>query len=183
VFNIYNIEEKNYVNGDGCRYVLWLQGCSLGCSGCWNKDSWSNKPNILKSVDDIFDQIETLKDKLDGVTFTGGEPFEQSDKLSILAKKIKKIGLNIHIFTGFELDELILEEHQELLKYTDTLVYGRFDTDKENNNQKVKYFTKENWKFNNSDIQVDIDSDGNLNLTGYPSDEFIKNMEEINARV
>ena len=183
MINIYNIEQKNYVNGTGCRYVLWVQGCSLGCKECWNKDSWNNNPNILKSVNEVFNEIQKLQNDIDGVTFTGGEPFEQVEQLSILAKMIKSINLDLHIFTGYEIDELVSNKHQKLLEYTDTLVYGRFDTTKENNNQKVKNFKQGKWQFNNSDIEIDIDKDGNLNLTGYPSDNFIKNMEKIDARV
>ena len=97
MINIYNIEQENYVNGTGCRYVLWVQGCSLGCKECWNKDSWNNKLNILKSVDEIFNEIQKLQNDIDGVTFTGGEPFEQVEQLSILAKMIKSINLNLHI--------------------------------------------------------------------------------------
>ena len=174
MLNIYHIEKFNYVNGNGCRYVLWLQGCNLGCKGCWNKETWSFEKNILKSVNDIFRDIERIKDKIDGVTFTGGEPMLQTKELILLAKKIKKLNLSLQIFTGFEIDELD-KTQKELLKYTDILVAGRFDESKENNNQKVYLLNYEQWIFNNSDIEIDI-LDDEIKLTGYPSDEFIKGV-------
>jgi len=182
VLNLYHIEKQNYVNGNGCRYVIWLQGCDLQCIGCWNKDTWSFKENIIKSVDEIFNDIENYKSKIDGVTFTGGEPFLQAEKLSILAKKIKTIlNIDIQIFSGFEKDELINNSQLELLKYIDILVCGRYDTTEKDNNQKV-YLLNDNvlpWQYNNTDIEIDIDINADVMLSGYPSNSFIKEIKEI----
>ena len=142
MLNIYHIETSNHVNGHGNRFVLWLQGCDLGCQGCWNKETWSFEKNILKSVEEVFSEIRKSKN-LDGVTFSGGEPFLQAGELSKLAKKIKTYtNLSLQIFTGFELDELRDQNQKELLEYTDVLVAGRFDSTKKNNNQKVYILNK-----------------------------------------
>jgi len=187
VINISNIETSNYVNGNGCRYVLWVQGCDLGCAGCWNQHTWSFEDKILKSVDEVFAQIQGLENKLDGVTFTGGEPFLQARELSKLALLIKeKTTLDIQIFSGFNKEELIEEAQIELLKYTDILVAGRYDKTKEKNNQTTYILNKnvDNWKFNNSDIEIDIDEDGNIKLTGYPTNTLINEIKGTNdARV
>ncbi len=179
MLNISNIETANYVNGNGCRYVLWFQGCNLGCVGCWNKHTWSFEDKILKSTDEIFTQIKSLENKIDGITFTGGEPFLQAEGLSKLAKFIKEnTNLNIQIFSGFYKDELIKIEHKELLKYIDILVAGRYDNTKVNNNQTVYNFNDDvdNWEFNNSDVEIDIDSDGNITMTGYPTNSLINEI-------
>jgi len=178
MLNIYHIEKFNYVNGNGCRYVLWLQGCNLKCKECWNKETWSFKHNILKSVNEVFNEIKKIKDKIDGVTFTGGEPMLQSQELTILAQKIKSINLSLQIFTGFELEELNRQQ-KELLKYTDILIAGRFDKTKENNNQKV-YCFNETWVFNNSNVEIDILNDGTIKLSGYPTDNLIKEIKNAN---
>lgn len=187
MLNIYNIETQNYVNGNGCRYVLWVQGCDLACIGCWNQATWSFENNTLKSVEEIFTQIKSLEDEIDGVTFSGGEPFLQALELSCLAKKIKtETKLNIQIFSGFSIDELHTKEHKELLKYTDILVAGRFDSSKERNNQKVYILNDkvDEWEFNNSDIEIDICPNGDIILTGYPSDVFINEITGDNdARI
>ena len=187
MINISNIETQNYVNGNGCRYVLWVQGCDLACVGCWNQHTWSFEDKILKSVDEIFTQIQSLKDKLDGVTFTGGEPFLQALELSKLAFLIKEnTSLDIQIFSGFYKEELTEEAQIELLSYTDILVAGRYDSTKENNNQTTYILNEhiENWSFNNSDVEIDIDIDGNIKLTGYPTNRLINEIKgNSNARV
>jgi anaerobic ribonucleoside-triphosphate reductase activating protein len=187
MLNIYNIETSNYVNGNGCRYVIWVQGCTFACGGCWNHPTWSFDNNILKNIEELFNEIKILEDKLDGVTFTGGEPFLQAGELSRLAKLIKEnTTLDIQIFSGFYKYELIKEEQQTLLKYTDTLVAGRYDNTKENNNQIVYHFNKEVdiWDFNNSDVEIDIDLDGNIKMTGYPTNSLINDVRgESNAGI
>lgn len=182
MLNIYNIETSNYVNGNGNRYVLWLQGCDLGCIDCWNQQTWSFEDKILKSVDEIFEELMSLEDSLDGVTFTGGEPFLQAKELSILAQKIKEnTKLTIQIFTGFEHEELLKEEDIMLLNYTDILVAGRYDQTKENNNQKVYILnnSSELWKFDNSNVEIEIDEALNIKLTGYPTNKLINQVREI----
>ena len=179
MLNVYNIEKENYVNGNGCRYVIWVQGCDLACKGCWNQETWSFNKRRLMYVEEIFREIKSLESKLDGVTFTGGEPFLQAEKLSILANLIKEnTQLNIQIFTGFDKEELTTDEQKKLLKYTDILVGGRFDNTRQNNNQTVYMLNplSEPWDFNNSDIEIDI-NDIEINFTGYPSDKLINNIK------
>lgn len=181
MLNIYHIEKSNYVNGHGNRFVLWLQGCDLGCQGCWNKETWSFEKNILKSIEEVFNEIQKSKN-LDGVTFSGGEPFLQAGELSKLAKKIKNYtNLSLQIFTGFELHELRDQNQKELLKYTDILVAGRFDSTKKNNNQKV-YILNSNvpiWDFNNSDVEIEIDDNNHIKITGYPTSYLINELKGI----
>lgn len=187
MLNIYNIETSNYVNGNGCRYVLWLQGCDLGCIGCWNTETWSFEKKILKTVYEVFEEILNLKDTIDGITFTGGEPFLQSDELSKLAQLLKEnTNLNIQIFSGFDISELQSNSQKALLDYTDILVSGRYDKNKPNNNQCIYVLNKDidPWQFNNSDVQMDIDENGNIKMTGYPTNKLINTIKrENNARV
>jgi len=181
MLNIYHIEKSNYVNGHGNRFVLWLQGCDLGCQGCWNKETWSFEKNILKSIEEVFNEIQKSKN-LDGVTFSGGEPFLQAGELSKLAKKIKTYtNLSLQIFTGFELHALRDQNQKELLEYTDILVAGRFDSTKKNNNQKV-YILNSNvliWDFNNSDVEIEIDDNNHIKITGYPTSYLINELKGI----
>lgn len=182
MLNIHHIEPSNYVNGVGGRYVIWVQGCSLGCVDCWNKQTWSTKEKILMSVDEIFQDISKQKG-IQGVTFSGGEPFSQAEELCKLAELIKqRTDLSLHIFTGFELQELKSYSQKRMAELADTIVYGRFDKSKDNNNQKViqQLDGHDRWVFNNSDIEVDISKDGSLTVTGYPSTYFISKIKEAN---
>lgn len=187
MLNISNIETLNYVNGNGCRYVLWVQGCDLACIGCWNQHTWSFEEKMLKSVDEVFTQIKSLEDTLDGVTFTGGEPFLQASELSKLSLLIKEnTSLDIQIFSGFSKEELVEDAQKELLTHTDILVAGRYDSSENNNNQ-TTYILNDNvksWDFNNSDVEINIDENGNIKLTGYPTNKLIDEIKgTTNARV
>lgn len=178
MININHIETGNYVNGYGKRFVLWVQGCSLSCSECWNKDTWDFSPNMLYSVQDIFEQISS-QPGLDGVTFSGGEPFHQAEDLAELATLIRqKLKISVHVFTGFELEELNASAQKNLLDCVDLLVYGRFNSKKANNNQKlwVRPGLDWSWTFNNSDIEVDILESGDVQVTGYPNDLILKTL-------
>lgn len=178
LINIWKIQPKNYVNGVGCRFVVWVQGCHLACQDCWNKHTWSFDKKNLISADDLFEKISSI-DGLQGVTFTGGEPFIQAKNLAILAKKIKaETNLTLHIFTGFELVELNKTYQKELLSLADTVVAGRFDKSKSNNGQKVYRFGSEYWQFNNTNVEIEISNNGDITLTGYPTDKLINDIRK-----
>ena len=186
MLNINHIETGNYVNGTGKRLVIWVQGCHFHCKNCGNPDTWSFVEKNLYSVQDLFNIIinESL---LDGITFSGGEPFLQAKELAELAKEIKThTNLTIQSFTGFELDEITESSQKELLQYIDTLIYGRFDSTKPQNNQKIWHNPNgnDNWQFNNSDIEIDLDINGYASLSGFPNSDFIKMIKDIqNERI
>ena len=182
MLNIYNIEKSNEVNGNGKRYVIWVQGCDLACEGCWNQQTWSFENKILKSAEDVFQDIVESLENIDGVTFSGGEPFLQAEELSQLARMIKtETNLSIQIFTGFNKEELVNRHELELLKYTDILIAGRFNEKLSNNNQTLYLLNEdcEMWNFNNSDVEIEIDGDLNLKITGYPTNRLIKDIKVI----
>lgn len=175
LLNVAALQEANYVNGPGRRFVVWVQGCHLACSGCWNKWTWSFEPKTLMSPDDLFQQIATAKPE--GVTFTGGEPFLQPRPLLHLAKRVKsELGLSLQIFTGFELDELRGGAQRELLALADTVVAGRFDGTLPDNGQKVHWVSGEEWEFNNSDVEMEVSPAGDILVTGYPTDQLIDDL-------
>lgn len=130
--NVFKILKKTKVEGPGVRFCIWVQGCLRQCEGCFAKGTWSHKPNKVMTVDEIFHMIKEQKG-IEGVTFLGGEPFEQADALSVLAKKVKDIGLSVITFTGAKLEDLQFvndEGFNKLLKYTDILVDGEFVQEK-----------------------------------------------------
>ncbi len=177
VLNISAVQEANYINGPGCRFVVWVQGCHLGCPGCWNRHTWSFAPKIRMSADGVFAAIAAVSD-LDGVTFTGGEPFLQPRALAYLARRIKsELNLSLQIFTGFELHELKGRAQKELLSLADIVVAGRYNPALPDNGQKVHEFGGARWEFNNSDVEAEISPGGDIILTGYPPDGLIADIK------
>jgi anaerobic ribonucleoside-triphosphate reductase activating protein len=91
------------VNGPGNRFVLWTQGCSKGCSECFNPETWSN--NIFKELSpkQIFELIKNFE--VDGVTISGGDPLEQEDELLELLMLLSTIRLSKGLFYFLDLHE------------------------------------------------------------------------------
>ena len=124
---------ESIVDGPGIRYAVFVQGCPHHCEGCHNPETWSFDGGELIDTAKIFDEM-TSDPLLDGVTFSGGEPFCQCAALTEMADMIrafKGFALNIISYTGFTFEELVdkatLENgYMELLKRLDVLVDGKF---------------------------------------------------------
>lgn len=154
---VFGTANDSIVDGPGLRFSLFVQGCIHNCKGCHNPESHKLDGGTLQDTDEIFEQIQK-NPLLDGVTFSGGEPFLQAKALSELAKKIKDTGLNLYVYTGFTYEELLSGANDEnfwgeLLKYTDFLVDGKFEEDK-------KHYTL---LFKGSENQRIIDVQGSMN--------------------
>jgi anaerobic ribonucleoside-triphosphate reductase activating protein len=117
------------VNGPGKRAVVWVQGCTLGCPGCFNPLTHLNTggENIL--IDDLFHQVKLLENQVEGITISGGEPLQQlRPLLKLLAQIRRETDLSILIFTGYswvEINQMPLA--RELLANIDVLLAGRYD--------------------------------------------------------
>lgn len=121
---IYKILKQTKVEGPKKRYCIWFQGCSRHCKGCWAKATWDFSSGIQYDVQDILEDILNTPN-IDGVTFLGGEPFEQSDALDFLCRNIKKAGLSVVCFTGNKIENL-KKQHNNILKNIDLLIDGEF---------------------------------------------------------
>ena len=69
-----------------------------------------------------------MKQLLDGVTLSGGDPLYQVEAFTELARRIKEeTGKNIWCYTGFLFEELLeMPAQRALLEQVDVLVDGRF---------------------------------------------------------
>lgn len=73
--NYHNITHDDQNNGDGLRVVLWVAGCSHGCSECQNPQTWNPKSGIEfdePARNEIFEELE--KPYISGITLSGGRP-------------------------------------------------------------------------------------------------------------
>ena len=120
---VFNIIKNTKVEGPGNRYCIWVQGCSRHCKGCQAVHTWSHQGGELYETGDIINDIEHYANKIEGVTFLGGEPFEQAEALGLIAEGVNKRGLSVVCFTGGKLEELRLESKNKiLLDNTDLLI-------------------------------------------------------------
>lgn len=128
--NVFKILKKTRVEGPGVRYCIWVQGCSMHCKGCQAKHTWSHTDGQKLEIVDIISDIKKQKD-IEGVTFLGGEPFEQAEALGEIAEEIKKIGLSVLCFTGRYIEDLRQNSiNHKLLNNIDLLIDGPFEEDK-----------------------------------------------------
>ncbi|MCU7730051.1 radical SAM protein [Actinoplanes sp. KI2] len=72
------------VLGYGRRAGLWVQGCGIGCEGCVSRDTWDADPATEVEVAAVIDWCASLPGDVDGVTISGGEPFDQPEALMAL---------------------------------------------------------------------------------------------------
>lgn len=175
---------RSAVNGPGERFVLWVQGCPLACPGCWNRDTWAFERRTLCTVDELTATILATTG-IEGVTFTGGEPFAQARALAEIARRVRGAGLSVFVFTGYELGELKSAEQRALLALCDVVVAGRYVEAERSfdgawrgsTNQRVHFMTE---RYNEAamrgaaEVEFHIGADGGASATGFPRAELVE---------
>lgn len=118
---------ESLIDGTGLRIVVFFCGCSFHCKNCQNPETWNINNGSIYDIDELSNYIIELyqNGNYDGITFSGGDPLYQKDKLLILIKKLRKKipELNIWCYTGNIYENI---SNEEILKYVDVLVDGPF---------------------------------------------------------
>ncbi|WP_410671947.1 4Fe-4S single cluster domain-containing protein [Amycolatopsis sp. cmx-4-68] len=116
------------VLGYGRRVGIWFQGCSIGCAGCMSQDTWPAEAGTSVEVADVLAWIEDRADNgIDGVTISGGEPFEQPTGLDHLLEQLdcwraaRQTPVDLLCYSGRALHRL-QAEHQYILERLDAIV-------------------------------------------------------------
>lgn len=128
VLNLAGFLARSAVNGPGIRAVVWVQGCPFRCEGCFNERFQPFSPATLVPVSDLAGTILSLSG-IDGVTFSGGEPFAQAGPLAALGNKLRAAGHSIVTYTGYTADQLAGGDDPAwpaLLAATDLLITGPY---------------------------------------------------------
>jgi anaerobic ribonucleoside-triphosphate reductase activating protein len=171
-------------NGPGVRYVIWVQGCTLACPGCFNPETHTSEEGYLHSTGDLAADVLAVAraGNIEGVTFSGGEPLEQSEALLEFFDALEKNGretsnLSRILFTGWTRSEIAREARaREVLERVDAAVCGRYDRSRHaprgvlaSSNQELVLVSK---RYRRSDFQAAASSeaiihgDGTITLTG-----------------
>ncbi|MFA5416563.1 MAG: 4Fe-4S single cluster domain-containing protein [Methanoregula sp.] len=128
MINLAGFLARSAVNGPGTRTVIWVQGCPIRCEGCFNPRFWSFAPAHSISVPALVQRILSVPG-IDGVTFSGGEPFAQAAALAVVGEELHDAGLSLVTYTGYTCDELLrrgTHSWLHLLRVTDLLIAGPF---------------------------------------------------------
>jgi len=197
--------DSSAANGPGNRAVLWFQGCSLGCKGCWNPETHAFHERNRTSIGEIQDWIKGLKD-VEGITLSGGEPMQQAPYLFVLVAWIRenRPDLTIGMYTGYNKKELengtfkwqsaedadwVRGSKQlwaAVKQHLDFAVVGRYiesmachdEPLRGSANQEVLFFTE---RYKETDLpsqfaEISVDGDALVQITGYPTVEFLDGM-------
>jgi anaerobic ribonucleoside-triphosphate reductase activating protein len=123
---VHAIEPRSRANGPGTRFVVWLQGCTLGCPGCFNPATHDAAGGRAATVAELADQLATTRG-IEGLSLSGGEPLEQPEAAVALLDAARALGLSTLAFSGYTLAEIRALPHgPDVLARLDVLIDGRY---------------------------------------------------------
>ena len=120
--------DDSIVDGPGIRYTVFTQGCPHHCPGCHNPKTHAQDGGYTVDTEKIVAQLRA-NPLLDGLTLSGGEPFEQPAACTELARQAHALGLNVWCYTGYTCEVLLTAKKpvwEALLQQVDVLVDGPF---------------------------------------------------------
>ena len=125
--NLHSIAYPVTALGPGQRLALWVSGCSLNCKGCITPELQAPESGKNIKLDTLVTHLLKVSTQLDGITLTGGEPFEQAEAVTALLMALKQArpNWNVLVFSGYSLS--CLRKHpqrSQLLNQVDILVDG-----------------------------------------------------------
>ena len=126
---VHDFMARSRANGPGLRAVLWLQGCSLSCPGCFNPHTHSREAGDRVPIDEFRARLADASPGIEGLTVSGGEPLEQARALRALLERLRReTPLSVILFTGFTWQEVTATaEMADVLPFVDVLVAGRYE--------------------------------------------------------
>ncbi len=91
--------------GPGARIGIWFQGCSIRCTGCVSMDTWAAGQHIT-TLDKVKEGLSPFLAS-DGVTISGGEPFDQPEALLALLQWLREVHSgDLFVYSGYAYEAL-----------------------------------------------------------------------------
>ena len=122
------ILKETKTEGFGNRFCIWMQGCSIHCSGCANQHMWPFNVGEKVQVECLVSDIVNTR-SIEGITLLGGEPLDQKEAVAQLVEAVKRQGLSVILFTGYLYDDLKKSRDicvQRILRNIDLMIDGPF---------------------------------------------------------
>ena len=166
--------------GYGKRVGIWLQGCSIHCSGCVVPETWEAKLEHRVELSSLLKKLLPWLTESDGVTISGGEPFDQSEALLALVSALRVLcSGDLLVYSGYPWPKL-RQLHRAVLDRCDVIVSEPFRAAQRGNetligssNQQVNLLTPmaesryRNWSRFEPAFGV-AERDGLVHLAGIP---------------
>ncbi len=123
---VHAVEPRSRANGPGARFVVWLQGCTLGCPGCFNPATHDAAGGREVPVAELAAQLAATPG-IEGLSLSGGEPLQQPAAAAALLDAARALGLSTLAFSGYTEAEIrALPGGPEVLARLDVLIDGRY---------------------------------------------------------
>ncbi|HSR98083.1 MAG TPA: 4Fe-4S single cluster domain-containing protein [Kofleriaceae bacterium] len=131
VARIHAFEPRSRANGPGARFVVWFQGCTLGCPGCFNPTTHDAAGGREVAIDELVGELTRAaasgRPAIEGLSLSGGEPLQQPAAARALLDAARALGLSTLAFSGYTIDEIrALPDGPEVLAHLDVLIDGRY---------------------------------------------------------
>lgn len=196
ILRVHALMESSTVNGPGPRAVIWVQGCSLGCPGCWNPRTHDPVMGVRHHVLEVLEWFAKVsrETQIEGLTISGGEPMEQAPAVLELLQRLKAAhpGTTFGLFSGYSEGELAEgrftcgpsgdRDTRERLwlaiqEHLDFAVLGRYNAKRRSHdplvsstNQVLRLYTLRYSlaDFATQSVEVHIDDAGQTQITGFP---------------
>ncbi|MFE9068538.1 4Fe-4S single cluster domain-containing protein [Streptomyces violaceusniger] len=180
--------------GPGSRAVIWVQGCPLRCQGCVAAETLPFAGGTSRSVAELADWLCEL-DGIEGVTFSGGEPFSQAGALAALldAVRARRPDFGAMAYSGFRHEALRrgAPDRLALLERLDLLIDGPYLAARHgslrwrgSDNQRLipltdRYARALDEPDTTAGIELSVDADGSVSWAGVPpTPRFREGLEE-----
>lgn len=125
-YRVLDIRRGTTVDGPGFRTSIYLAGCTHGCPGCHNPQSWDFSAGNLMTLEEI---MEVVREEDFNVTLTGGDPLCNPVSTLQLIESLKADDRNIWLYTGYSWEEIIENPILfNIVKKVDVVVDGPFIT-------------------------------------------------------
>lgn len=201
--NVSSTMSRSRANGPGVRAVIWVQGCTIGCRGCYSASTHLHEASSLHPPSEIADWLQSIPD-IEGVTFSGGEPFEQAAAVLETINSIREnmgSDFSVFVYTGYAIEFLRKSNDRnvhDLLNAIDILSAGPFDYKlrdetllwRGSSNQSLHFlsnrynaFQIEEWSKISPLEEITLRSDS-IDFTGFvgPKSKMLKAAEQIASR-
>ena len=186
MIRVHDVLPRSSIYGPGERWVRWVQGCTLGCKGCWNVETWSRRTGTERTVASLVSELKAAASAgdLEGISLLGGEPLQQAEPVLELIHAAREMGLSVLLYTGYEPEEYD-PTMQACHDGSDLVIGGRYVEAlrdpflrwRGSSNQRLvsptgRYDVEEFEDLQEVEVLIDHDT-GQMTVTGYPEADLL----------
>ncbi len=177
------MEPRSRANGPGVRFVVWSQGCTLGCPGCFNPETHpAGHPAHEQAAGKLAAAAAALAGELEGVTLTGGEPLQQPAAVAAFCSELRaRTDLGIIVLSGYTRAEIEADPARlAAVADADMIIAGRYNPGLRVGSGLRGSANKQYWartgRYRSDDfeavpdLEIAVAADGTITVSGMPDE-------------